>query len=98
LIENGEVAIPLYQITFGDNKFMAFNRTGDVIQIVIIIMEAEDFDYLDFGQVFADPLQTKYKCLIFSEIAYSNGVIFANGVGGAKVAEGVKFPDGVWPW
>jgi len=89
-IENGEVEIPLYQITYGDNKFTAFTHTGDVISIVLIILDNEDFDYTHYA---ANSLS--YKYLLYSTTT-SNGVSFNNGVGNADAANGTKYPLTGW--
>jgi len=89
-IANGEVEMPLYQITFGDNKFTAFNHTGDVISIVLIILDNENFNYTDYAAN-----QTNYKYLLYSTTT-SNGISFTNGVGSADASNGSKFPTTGW--
>ena len=89
-IENGDVTIPLYQITYGDNKFTAFDYSGEASQLVIIILETEDFDYIDFADVFPNPSQTKYKCLLYMSLVYGNAIMFSNGAGNANASQGTR--------
>ena len=89
-IENGSVKIPLYKLTLGDTQFTAYNGNDTILSLVIIILDNEDFDYLQYAAN-----STNYKYLLYST-ATSNGITFSGGVGSADAATGTKYPVSGW--
>jgi len=92
-IQGGEVTLPVYSLNTGDTHFSSYFGNDKPTFLYLIIMDNENFDYLDYTAHSAN-----YKYLLYSTTNYPspNAVTFSGGKVTADAANGTKFPTSDW--